>query len=621
MPPPRGTPNPLEGPADYDMTSIVHCDTYTAIDPAKFDLHGKTVLITGASRGLGRAMGVSFTKAGVSRLALVARSDLSATIDAIKTVAKKSGHQEPEILPIKADCSVPESVEALAKKVQESFGHLDLLINNAAIMSMQKITESDPADWLGMFKTNVFGPYLMMRSLIPLLLKGESKTIINVASVGAHCITPTLSAYQTSKLALLRLTEFVCAEYGNQGILSYCIHPGNVPTDAVGGRDGLAPEYQPVFTETHELSADSLVYLASQKREWLAGRYINITWDLPELMAKEGEIVKGDKLKIILDKTQVTTDTMGEESIKSLPRSIKAWRFHTATGGAEQHMRLEDLPIPNTFTSLPPNISLVKVHMVSLNPVDIKFAETPYMGHYLHRMPAIPGLDGVGRVVTTTDASIRTGQLVTFRLLEKQSEGALAEYVLVPSEGCVPVPEGHTKPFQIQVAKALGCHVVTSCSTDNVNFCKSLGADEVIDYRLGPVEISLSNLVNSKNDSLFDLVVDNVDLPWRLYQAAASYLKPEGTYLQIGGDLSWKAIFQLICIKLLPGFLGGGRRAWEFMAMKTSREDAEHVLDWMQEAKIRIPIEAEFGFEDVPNAYRRLKTGRTRGKIIVHVSK
>ncbi|KAF5008357.1 hypothetical protein FDECE_5400 [Fusarium decemcellulare] len=359
---------------------------------------------------------------------------------------------------------------------------------------------------------------------------------------------------------------------------------------------------------------------------------------------------------------------MGEESIKSLPRSMKAWRFHTATGGAEQHMRLEDLPIPDTFTSLPPNMSLVKVHMVSLNPVDIKFAETPYIGHYLHRMPAIPGLDGVGRVVTTTDASIRTGQLVTFRLLEKQPAGALAEYALVPSEGCVPVPEGvspiqaatvgtcgmtahqaiapfvlkyrskhqegvrpfrvfinggsgGTGTFQIQIAKALGCHVATSCSTANVNFCKSLGADEVIDYQLGPVEISLSNLVNSRNGSPFDLVIDNVDLPWRLFQAAASYLKPEGTYLQIGGDLSWKAIFELICIKLLPGFLGGGDRAWEFMAMKTSREDAERVLGWMKEAKIQIPIEAEFGFEDVPNAYRRLKTGRTRGKIIVHVSK
>ncbi|RSL49838.1 hypothetical protein CEP54_012253 [Fusarium duplospermum] len=351
----------------------------------------------------------------------------------------------------------------------------------------------------------------------------------------------------------------------------------------------------------------------------------------------------------------------------SLPSTMKAWRFHTAVGGAEKHMKLEDLTLPNSFHSLPPQSSLIKVDIVTLNPVDIKFAETPVVGPYLHPMPAIPGLDGVGHVVRTTDSALHVGQLVMFRLLEMQSEGALAEYVLVPSEGCVPVPNGvspvqaatvgtcgvtacqaiapfvskysslkpdgkesfkvfvnggsgGTGTFQIQIAKALGCHVVTSCSTPNVDLCKSLGADEVIDYRLGPVEDALQKMVQAGTSSLFDLVVDNVDLPWRLYKAATHYMKPEGTYVQIGGDVSWQGIKELLCIKLLPTSLGGGSRQWEFLAMKTSREDAERVLGWMQEGKIRIPVEEEFDFDKVPDAYRRLKAGRTRGKIIVRVS-
>ncbi|KAI8713995.1 PKS-ER domain-containing protein [Fusarium sp. LHS14.1] len=350
----------------------------------------------------------------------------------------------------------------------------------------------------------------------------------------------------------------------------------------------------------------------------------------------------------------------------SIPSTMKAWRFRTAVGGAEKHMKLEDLTFPASFHSLPPQSSLIRVSIVSLNPVDIKFAETPLVGPYLHPMPAIPGLDGVGHVVKTTDSTLHVGQLAMFRLLEKQPEGALAEYVLVPSEGCVPVPDGvslvqaatvgtcgvtacqaiapfvskynplnhegkepfkvfinggsgGTGTFQIQIAKALGCYVVTSCSTPNVDLCKSLGADEVIDYRLGPVEDALQKMVQSGRSSLFDLVVDNVDLPWRLYKASTHYMKPEGAYVQIGGDVSWQGIKELFCIKLLPTFLGGGSRQWEFLVMKTNREDAERVLGWMQGGKIRIPIDEEFGFHEVPDAYRRLKAGRTRGKIIVHV--
>ncbi|KPM38349.1 hypothetical protein AK830_g8237 [Neonectria ditissima] len=348
----------------------------------------------------------------------------------------------------------------------------------------------------------------------------------------------------------------------------------------------------------------------------------------------------------------------------ALPSTMKAWMFHTASGGAEKHMKLETLSLPGQL--LPPNAALIKVQLVGLNPVDIKFAETPYIGHLLHSMPAIPGLDGVGRVVKTTDISLQIGQLIMFRLLEKQAQGALAEYIVAPSESCVPLPEGvlpvqaatvgtcgttacqaiapfvkehrsqkrkepfsvfinggsgGTGTFQIQVAKALGCYVATSCSTSNVELCKSLGADTVIDYRSNTTSEALANMVLNKSIPPFDLVVDNVDLPWRLYKAAASYMSPGGTYVQVGGDLSWQSITELMRIKLLPSFLGGGKRWWMFLAMKTNREDGERILNWMQDGKIRTPIEAEFDFHDVPHAYERLKAGGTRGKIVVRVSK
>lgn len=284
------------------MTAHVHNDTYPAISPLNFDLTSRAVFITGATRGLGQAMAVSFARAGASKIAIAARSDASETVEAVKAAAKEAGKPEPQILALKVSVSETESVNAAAEEIKEKFGRLDVVINNAGVLAARgtSIVDTDPEEWMSNFEINMKGPYLVMRAFIPLLLNtpGGSKTIATVSSVGAHCINQGLSGYQTSKLAVLRLTEFAQAEYGDQGLLTYCIHPGNIPTSMLGGKpEGILA---PVFVETPELSADSLVYLTSEKRDWLAGRYLNVTWDLPELMAKEEEIVKKDMLKVRL---------------------------------------------------------------------------------------------------------------------------------------------------------------------------------------------------------------------------------------------------------------------------------------------------------------------------------
>ncbi|KAI1776540.1 hypothetical protein F4818DRAFT_352463 [Hypoxylon cercidicola] len=303
MPPPKGTPNPLLGPADYDMTSVVHNDTYPAIDSSKANLSGKVVFINGASRGLGKAMSVSFAKAGASKIAIGARGDLSATEAAMKAGAASVGKPEPTILLVKFDVTDYKSVDEAAAQVKKNFGHVDIVINNAGKIGTGLIVDSNPDEWWKVWQVNLGGPYLVTRAFIPLLLEGTDKTIITVASVAAHLLSPGMSAYQISKLAALRLSEFIVAEYGDKGVLSYTIHPGNIPTDMLTdftGKKEVPDFWKPIFVETPELSADSLVYLTSQKRDWLAGRYVNVTWDLPELMEKKDEIVKGDKLKVRL---------------------------------------------------------------------------------------------------------------------------------------------------------------------------------------------------------------------------------------------------------------------------------------------------------------------------------
>ncbi|KAH8669036.1 hypothetical protein BX600DRAFT_511080 [Xylariales sp. PMI_506] len=301
MPPPRGTFNPLEGPADYDMTSIVHSDTYPEIQPSQDSHRGKAVFISGASRGIGLAMALSFARAGASCIAIGARSDLSSVAQAVQDTAVAVGRSTPQVLALQFDVTDHESVSRAAEEVRREFGRLDIVINNAGIVTTGLLADSDPEEWHKVWHVNVFGPYHVMRAFIPLLLDSDGdKTIINVSSVGAHIVVPSFSAYETSKLAVLRLTEFASVEYGDQGLLAYCIHPGNIPTDLVGGIEGVDPEMRPVFVDTPELTADSLVYLTREKRDWLARRYINVTWDLPELMAKKDEIILQDKLKVKL---------------------------------------------------------------------------------------------------------------------------------------------------------------------------------------------------------------------------------------------------------------------------------------------------------------------------------
>jgi len=301
MPPPRGTPNPIEGPGDYDVTKQVHNDTYPAISPLSIPPLNKAVFVVGASKGIGFSIAKSFAQAGASHIAIGARSNLSTVKEAILKAAADANRSAPQVLEVKIDVTSQKSTEDAAALVEKAFGKLDILLINAGILgSPALIAESDPEKWWETWNVNLRGPYLVSRAFLPLMLRGGDKTIITTSSVGAHVVTPAFSAYQDSKLAVLRFMEFVSKEYADKGVIAFAIHPGNIPTDIVGGPEGLRPHLKPVFVETTELSADTIVYLTKEKREWLGGRYINCTWDMPELMVQKDEIVKGDKLKVRL---------------------------------------------------------------------------------------------------------------------------------------------------------------------------------------------------------------------------------------------------------------------------------------------------------------------------------
>ncbi|KAK8037840.1 hypothetical protein PG991_001186 [Apiospora marii] len=276
-----------------NFTSKIHTEPYPYISQSQHA--GHNVLITGGGRGIGRAMALAFARAGAAGIAVADLSEeaFGNLASDLLGAAKSRGHDYPQLILHRLDVADEGSVKKCAALVAEEFrGRLDVLVNNAGYMTPARpVPESDPETWWRTFEVNLKGPYLMSKYFVPLLLDGA-------ASVAAHNLRPQASAYGTSKLAALKLTEFLMVEAGQQGLLAYSVHPGGVLTDLA--RDGMPAETLAGLGDRPELVAETVAWLTSERREWLAGRYVSATWDMEELVRRKGEIVEGDKLKVRL---------------------------------------------------------------------------------------------------------------------------------------------------------------------------------------------------------------------------------------------------------------------------------------------------------------------------------
>jgi len=172
---------------------------------------------------------------------------------------------------------------------------MEFLFGSGYLEPFQNILNSDPKGWRRAYSVNVFGVYHVTKAFLPLLLKTSDglKEILTVSSIGAHVIMPGGSGYQSSKLAVLRFTEAVGVEYPE--VLAYSIHPGGVMTELARG---MGKQHESLLKDQPRLAADSVVFLTGQRREWLQGRYVSVTWDMGELLGKRSEIEGKDLLKV-----------------------------------------------------------------------------------------------------------------------------------------------------------------------------------------------------------------------------------------------------------------------------------------------------------------------------------
>jgi NAD(P)-dependent dehydrogenase (short-subunit alcohol dehydrogenase family) len=247
----------------------------------------KRIVITGAGRGIGRAIACALANTGAS-VTLLARSadQLAETADMIGNARTFPG-----------DIVNPEYVRATFAEI----GEVDLLVNNAGSLGpLRPFTDTDPAEWWRAMEVNMLGPVLTTRAVLPGMIARRRGRIINIASAAGIAARPYFSSYVTSKTALIRFTECIALEARESGVTAFAISPGTVRTAmselGLHSPDGqrYLPWFQKMFDDgldvPPERAANLVLALASGKADSLTGRFIGLTDDLDLLIARAAEI-------------------------------------------------------------------------------------------------------------------------------------------------------------------------------------------------------------------------------------------------------------------------------------------------------------------------------------------
>src|ERR1700758_4433942 len=247
------------------------------------ELENKTALVTGASRGIGRATTAALAKAGAHVLVHYGRSAQEAE-SLVAEIRRKGGNAEP----ISADLGTPDGALLLAKQVRSIVGdRLDVVVLNAGISKAARIADYTVEDFDNLFDTNVRGPFFLVQQLLPVL--GDGSSVVVISSLGARSVVgkpgldnPSILAYASTKGALETLVRNWAAVLGARGIRVNAIAPGVIDTEmsnftkTEAGRDvALGMQALKRIGKPEDI-ADVVAFLASDGARWITGASIPV---------------------------------------------------------------------------------------------------------------------------------------------------------------------------------------------------------------------------------------------------------------------------------------------------------------------------------------------------------
>ena len=240
------------------------------------NLSGKTALVTGGSRGIGRATAIALGKAGAQVLVHYGRAAKEA--EAVVAQLREVGGRADAV---SADLGAPDGAHKLAKQVRGIVGErLDILVANAGISRPATIEETTVADFDELFAVNVRAPFFVVQQLLPILAKGSS--IVFVSSLAAHASVGALSAYAATKGAIDTLVKHFAFALGPRGIRVNAVAPGIVATDmsefakTPEGRDyAIGMQALKRLAQPDDIGG-VVAFLASEDARWITGDTLRV---------------------------------------------------------------------------------------------------------------------------------------------------------------------------------------------------------------------------------------------------------------------------------------------------------------------------------------------------------
>ena len=240
------------------------------------DLTGRTAVVTGGSRGIGRAIVLRLATQGAD-VAFSYRGNAAAaeaTAEEVRALGRTA-------LPVNADVSQPESAETLIKEALDAFGKVDILVNNAGITRDDLIMRMGIDAWREVLETNLFGAFYTLKAVTRPMLKARSGRIINITSVSGQAGQMGQANYSSAKAGLIGLTKAAARELASRGITVNAVAPGFVLTELT---QDLPEALQAQITERTPLGrfgtpqeiADAVAFLASDEAAYITGQVLAV---------------------------------------------------------------------------------------------------------------------------------------------------------------------------------------------------------------------------------------------------------------------------------------------------------------------------------------------------------
>ncbi|HEV8401667.1 MAG TPA: 3-oxoacyl-[acyl-carrier-protein] reductase [Candidatus Limnocylindrales bacterium] len=240
------------------------------------DLSGKTALVTGGSRGIGRAIVTRLATQGAD-VAFTYKGNATAAAEVVAAVEGlgRTG------LAVQGDASQPDTADAVVKQVLEAFTKIDILVNNAGVTRDDLIMRMSIDNWREVLETNLFGAFYMTKAVTRPMLKAKGGRIINITSVSGQAGQMGQANYSSAKAGLIGLTKATARELASRGITANAVAPGFVDTELTRDLPEALKEQlraaTPLgrFGETTEI-ADAVAFLASDEAAFITGQVLAV---------------------------------------------------------------------------------------------------------------------------------------------------------------------------------------------------------------------------------------------------------------------------------------------------------------------------------------------------------